>query len=44
MLANNPKVMAKSEEYVAKLMESAADIKVAVGVKKAELGELASQP
>ena len=32
--------MAKSEEYVAKLMESVAVIKVAVGVKRAELVRL----
>ena len=29
---------------MAKLMESVAIIKVAVGVKRAELGELASRP
>ena len=40
MLANNPRLMAKSEEYVAKLMESVAVIKVAVGVKRAELVRL----
>ena len=37
MLANDPRLMAKSEEYVAKLMESVAVIKVAIGVKRAEL-------
>ena len=37
MLANDPRLMAKSEEYVAKSMESVAVIKVAVGVKRAEL-------
>ena len=37
MFANNPRLMAKSEEYVAKLLESIAVIKVAVGVKRAQL-------
>ena len=40
MLANDPRLMAKSEEYVAKLMESVAVIKVAIGVKRAELMSL----
>ena len=40
MLANDPRLMAKSEEYVAKLMRSVAVIKVAVGVKRAELVSL----
>ena len=40
MLANDPRLMAKSEEYVAKLMKSVAGIKVAVGVKRAELVSL----
>ena len=40
MLANDPRLMAKSEEYVAKLMESVAVIKVAVGVERAELVSL----
>ena len=37
MLANEPRLMAKSENYVAKFMESLVVIKVAVGVKIAEL-------
>ena len=37
MLANDPWLMAKSKEYVAKLMELVAVVKVAVGVKRAEL-------
>ena len=40
MLANDPRLTAKSEEYVAKLMESVAAIKVAVGVKRAGLVSL----
>ena len=40
MLTNYPRLMAKSEDYVAKLMESVAVIKVAVNVKKAELVSL----
>lgn len=40
MLANDPRLMAKSEEYVAKSMESVAVIKVAVDVKRAELVSL----
>ena len=37
MLANDPRLKAKSEDDVAKLMESVAVIKAAVGVKRAEL-------
>ena len=37
MLANDPRLMTKSEEYIAKLMESVAVIKVAVGVKRAKM-------
>ena len=40
MLANDPKLMANLEEYVAKMMESVAVIQVAIGVKKAELMSL----
>ena len=40
MLANYPRLMAKSEKYVAKLMESVAVTKVAVGVKRADLVSL----
>ena len=40
MLANEPRFMARSEKYIAKLMESVAVIKVVVGVKKAELMSL----
>ena len=38
MLANDPRLMVKSEE--AKLMESVAVIKVAGGIKRAELVSL----
>ena len=37
MLENDPSLMAKSEEYVANLMESVPVMKVAVGFKRAEL-------
>ena len=37
MLANDPRLLTKTENYVAKLMESVAVIKVAIGVKRAEL-------
>ena len=37
MLANDPRLMAKSVDEVTKLMESIAVIKVAIGVKRAEL-------
>ena len=37
MLANDPQLMAKSESYVAKLMESIAVIKIDIGVKRAEV-------
>ena len=37
MLANDPRLKAKSEVDVAKLMESVAVIKAVVGVKRAEL-------
>ena len=37
MLANDSRLMAWSEEYVAKLMDSVAVVKVAVSVKRAEL-------
>ena len=37
MLANDPRLLTKTENYVAKLMESIAVIKVAIGVKRAEL-------
>ena len=40
ILANDPRLMTKSEEYIAKLMESVAVIKVAVGVKREELVSL----
>ena len=40
MLANDPRLMAKSKSYVAKLMESIPVIKVAIGVKRAELMSL----
>ena len=40
MLTNDPRLMAKSDKYVAKLMESVAVIKVAIGVKTAELMSL----
>ena len=40
MLANYLRLMAKLEDYVAKLMELIAVIKVAVGVKRAELVSL----
>ena len=40
MLANEPRLMAKSEDYVVKLMESVAVLKVEVGVKRAELVSL----
>ena len=40
MLASDPRLMAKSESYVAKLMESIAVIKVAIGVRRAELMNL----
>ena len=40
MVANDPRLMAKSESYIAKLMESIVVIKVAIGVKKAELMSL----
>ena len=39
-MANDPRLMAKSEDYVPKLRESAAGTKVAVGVKRAELMSL----
>ena len=37
MFAGDPWLMAKSKSYVAKLMELIAIIKVAIGVKRAEL-------
>ena len=37
MLANDPRLISKSKEYESNLMESVAVIKIAVGVKKAEL-------
>ena len=37
MLANDPRLIAKSESYIAKLKESVAVIKVVIGVKRAEL-------
>ena len=40
MLANDLRLMAMSEENVAKLMESSAVIKVEIGVKRAELTSL----
>ena len=40
MLANDPRFMAKSEYYLAKLMESVAVIKIALSVKRAELVRL----
>ena len=40
ILANDPRLMAKSEDYVPKLRESAAGTKVTVGVKRAELMSL----
>ena len=40
MLANYPRLMAKSEEHVAKLIDSVAVIKVTVGVKRAGLMSL----
>ena len=40
MSASDPRLMAKSKSYVAKLMESIAVIKVAVGVRRAELMNL----
>ena len=40
MLANDPRLIAKSKDYVAKLMESVAVIKVAVEVKRTELMSL----
>ena len=40
MLANDSRLMAWSEEYVAKLMDSVAVVKVAVSVKRAELQSL----
>ena len=40
MLVSDPRLMAKSESYFAKLMESIAVIKDAIGVKRAELMNL----
>ena len=40
MLASDPRLMAKSESYVAKLMELIAVIEVAVGLRRAELMNL----
>ena len=40
MLANDLRLMVKSEEHAAKFMESVAVIKVAIGVKRAELMRL----
>ena len=40
MLAKAPRLMAKSEKYVVKLMESVSVIKVAIGVKRVELMSL----
>ena len=40
MLANDPRMMAKPEEYLAKLMESVAVIEVPIGAKRAELMSL----
>ena len=40
MLASDPRLMAKSESYVAKLMESITFIKVAIDVRRAELMNL----
>ena len=40
MLANDSRLIAWSEEYVAKLMDSVAVVKVAVSVKRAELQSL----
>ena len=40
ILVNGPRLMAKSEEHVAKLMESVGVKKVAIGVKRAELMSL----
>ena len=37
MLANDLRIMLKSENYVAKLMESVAVIKLVIGVKRTEL-------
>ena len=40
MSASDPRLMAKSESYFAKLMESIAVIKIAIGVRRAELMNL----
>ena len=40
MLANDTQLMAKSKIYVAKLMESVAVIKVAIGFMRAEFMSL----
>ena len=40
MLASDPRLMSESESYVAKLIESIAVIKVAIGVRRAELMNL----
>ena len=37
MLTNDSRLMAKSEEYIAKYIQSVAVIKIAVRVKRAEL-------
>ena len=40
MLASDPRLMSESESYVAKLIESIAVIKVAIGVRRAKLMSL----
>ena len=40
MFANDPRLMTKWKEYIAKMMEKVAVIKVAVGIKIAELMSL----